>query len=143
MNRIFFLLAIFFIIFFIAAADPFVDGSPEGCFSLPLHPASCPCILFLLPTPVLAIIFRPLSISDDHTHKEEHYGLRIPENLRLMRDTARRFVKNELEPISQQVEKRKKVPESVVQKMREMGFFGLSIPKNTGDGVERWRMRHE
>ncbi len=28
----------------------------------------------------------------------------LPENLRLMRDTARRFVKNELESISQQVE---------------------------------------
>jgi alkylation response protein AidB-like acyl-CoA dehydrogenase len=28
----------------------------------------------------------------------------LPESIRLMRDTARRFVKNELEPISQQVE---------------------------------------
>jgi len=56
----------------------------------------------------------------------------FPENLRLMRDTARRFVKNELEPISQQVEEEEKVPESVVQKMREMGFFGLSIPEEYG-----------
>jgi acyl-CoA dehydrogenase len=56
----------------------------------------------------------------------------FPENLRLMRDTARRFVKNELEPISQQVEEEGKMPESVVQKMREMGFFGLSIPEEYG-----------
>jgi acyl-CoA dehydrogenase len=56
----------------------------------------------------------------------------FPENLRLMRDTARRFVKNELEPISQKVEEEEKVPESVVQKMREMGFFGLSIPEEYG-----------
>jgi acyl-CoA dehydrogenase len=56
----------------------------------------------------------------------------LPENLRLMRDTARRFVKNELEPISQQVEEEGKMPESVVQKMREMGFFGLSIPEEYG-----------
>jgi acyl-CoA dehydrogenase len=56
----------------------------------------------------------------------------FPENLRLMRDTARRFVKNELEPISQKVEEEEKIPESVVQKMREMGFFGLSIPEEYG-----------
>ena len=56
----------------------------------------------------------------------------LPENLRLMRDTARRFVKNELEPISQKVEEEEKVPESVVQKMREMGFFGMSIPEEYG-----------
>jgi acyl-CoA dehydrogenase len=56
----------------------------------------------------------------------------FPENLRLMRDSARRFVKNELEPISQQVEEEGKMPENVVQKMREMGFFGLSIPEEYG-----------
>ncbi len=56
----------------------------------------------------------------------------LPENLRLMRDTARRFVKNELEPISQQVEEEEKIPENVVQQMREMGFFGLSIPEEYG-----------
>ena len=56
----------------------------------------------------------------------------LPENIRLMRDSARRFVKNELEPISQQVEEEGKIPENVVQKMREMGFFGLSIPEEYG-----------
>jgi acyl-CoA dehydrogenase len=56
----------------------------------------------------------------------------LPENLRLMRDTARRFVRNELEPISQKVEEEEKIPESVVQKMREMGFFGMSIPEEYG-----------
>jgi acyl-CoA dehydrogenase len=56
----------------------------------------------------------------------------LPESLRLMRDTARRFVKNELEPISQKVEEEEKIPESVVQKMREMGFFGMSIPEEYG-----------
>jgi acyl-CoA dehydrogenase len=56
----------------------------------------------------------------------------LPENIRLMRDTTRRFVKNELEPISQKVEEDEKIPESVVQKMQEMGFFGLSIPEEFG-----------
>ena len=53
----------------------------------------------------------------------------IPENVRLMRDTVRRFVKNDLEPISQQVEEEGKIPEPVVQKMRELGLFGLAIPE--------------
>jgi acyl-CoA dehydrogenase len=53
----------------------------------------------------------------------------IPENVRLMRDTVRRFVKNDLAPISQQVEEEGKIPEPVVQKMRELGLFGLAIPE--------------
>src|SRR5512135_1095369 len=56
----------------------------------------------------------------------------LPENIRLMRDTVSRFVKNELEPISQQVEDEEKIPENIVQKMRDMGFFGLSIPEEYG-----------
>ena len=56
----------------------------------------------------------------------------LSENIRLMRDTARRFVKNDLEPISQKVEDEEKIPENIVQKMREMGFFGLSIPEEYG-----------
>ena len=56
----------------------------------------------------------------------------LPENLRLMRDTVSRFVKNELEPISQKVEEEEKVPENIVQKMRDLGFFGLSIPEEYG-----------
>ncbi|MCX5908517.1 MAG: acyl-CoA dehydrogenase family protein, partial [Deltaproteobacteria bacterium] len=53
----------------------------------------------------------------------------IPENVRLMRDTVRRFVKNDLEPISQQVEEEGRIPEPVVQKMRDLGLFGLAIPE--------------
>jgi len=56
----------------------------------------------------------------------------LPENIRLMRDTVRRFVKNDLEPISQKVEEDGKIPESIVQKMRELGLFGLAIPEEYG-----------
>ncbi len=56
----------------------------------------------------------------------------LSENIRLMRDSARRFVKNDLESISQKVEEEEKIPENIVQKMREMGFFGLSIPEEYG-----------
>ena len=56
----------------------------------------------------------------------------VPENIRLMTDTIRRFVKKDLEPISQQVEDEDRIPEEVVQTMRELGLFGLSIPEEYG-----------
>ena len=59
----------------------------------------------------------------------------IPENLRLTLDTVRRFVKQDLEPIGQQVEDEDSIPESVVQTMRELGLFGVSLPEAYG-GLE-------
>ncbi len=56
----------------------------------------------------------------------------IPEDLRIIQDTIRRFVKNDLEPISQQVEEEDHIPEEIVQKMRDLGLFGLSTPKKYG-----------
>ncbi len=56
----------------------------------------------------------------------------LSESVRLMRDTVRRFVKNDLEPISRQVEEQDQIPEPIVQKMRELGLFGLSIPEEYG-----------
>jgi len=53
----------------------------------------------------------------------------IPESLRLMRETIRRFVNQDLEPLSQQVEDEDHIPEEIVQKMRELELFGLSIPE--------------
>lgn len=56
----------------------------------------------------------------------------IPENLRIMVETVRRFVKQDLEPISNQVEEDDHIPEDVVQTMRELGLFGLAIPEEYG-----------
>jgi acyl-CoA dehydrogenase len=56
----------------------------------------------------------------------------IPENLRIMQDTIRRFVNQDLEPISQKVEEEDHIPEEIVQQMRELGLFGLSIPEEYG-----------
>jgi acyl-CoA dehydrogenase len=56
----------------------------------------------------------------------------IPENLRIMQDTIRRFVNQDLEPMSQKVEEEDCIPEEIVQQMRELGLFGLSIPEEYG-----------
>ena len=59
----------------------------------------------------------------------------IPENLRMMVETVRRFVKQDLEPISQKVEDEDRIPDEIVEKMRELGLFGLAIPEEYG-GLE-------
>ena len=56
----------------------------------------------------------------------------IPEDLRIMQATIRRFVEKDLEPISRKVEEEGRIPEKIVQKMRELGLFGLPIPEEYG-----------
>jgi acyl-CoA dehydrogenase len=48
------------------------------------------------------------------------------------RDKVRKFVREDLNPISLQVEASGEIPEAVVEKMRELGLFGLSIPEKYG-----------
>lgn len=47
-------------------------------------------------------------------------------------DRVRQFVAEVLEPISIKVEKEGRIPEEIVNKMRELGLFGLSIPRQYG-----------
>ncbi|MGE5501883.1 MAG: acyl-CoA dehydrogenase family protein [Ignavibacteriales bacterium] len=47
-------------------------------------------------------------------------------------DTVRRFVTERLRPIEAEVAENNAVPEPVVQEMRELGLFGLSIPEEYG-----------
>lgn len=56
----------------------------------------------------------------------------IPESLQIMQETIHRFVDEDLEPISQKVEEDDEIPEEIVQKMRDLGLFGLSIPEEYG-----------
>ena len=56
----------------------------------------------------------------------------IPEEMRLMQQTERKFVQKELEPISRQVEEDAKIPDHIVDKTRDLGLFGLTIPEGFG-----------
>lgn len=47
-------------------------------------------------------------------------------------DTLRRFVSEQLRPLEAQVAADDQVPESVIQQMRELGLFGISIPEAYG-----------
>lgn len=56
----------------------------------------------------------------------------VPENLRRLEEKIRGFVFDELEPISRKVEEEDRIPDEVIQKMRALGLFGLSIPAQYG-----------
>ena len=47
-------------------------------------------------------------------------------------DTVRRFVTERLRPIEADVAENNRVPEPVIQEMRDLGLFGLSIPEEYG-----------
>jgi len=50
----------------------------------------------------------------------------------LLRDSVRRFVDERLIPAEDQVEHENAVPPGIVQEMRELGLFGLSVPECYG-----------
>ncbi len=56
----------------------------------------------------------------------------IPDQPQVVLDKVKRFVAEELNPISFQVEKAGEIPEEIVEKMRRLGLFGLSIPRQYG-----------
>jgi acyl-CoA dehydrogenase len=55
-----------------------------------------------------------------------------PETFDALLGTVRRFVAERLRPLEAQVDRDDAVPEAVVQEMRDMGLFGLSIPEEYG-----------
>jgi acyl-CoA dehydrogenase len=55
-----------------------------------------------------------------------------PETFNALLDTLRRFVAGRLRPLEAQVDREDAVPDEIVEEMRAMGLFGLSIPEAYG-----------
>jgi len=55
-----------------------------------------------------------------------------PETRSQLISTVRRFVEERLRPIEASVAENDEVPEEIVQEMRELGLFGMSIPEEYG-----------
>ena len=59
------------------------------------------------------------------------------ENQTMFRDMVRDFARQEIAPIAHEMDVKGEMPESLVQKMRDQGFFGLSFPEEySGLGVD-------
>ena len=56
----------------------------------------------------------------------------VPEEYRILKETTRKFVERELDPYWEEVEEKEAVPERLAKKMRELGYFGLTIPVEYG-----------
>ncbi len=54
------------------------------------------------------------------------------ETMNQLVDTVRRFVREELAPLEAQVDEEDRVPDHIIQAMRDLGLFGISIPPAYG-----------
>jgi len=58
----------------------------------------------------------------------------IPEEMKILTKEIRRFVEKEIDPISDEIERDGKIPDDLIRKMKELGFFGFAIPQEYGGG---------
>ncbi len=56
----------------------------------------------------------------------------IPEDVRLLRDSVRRFVREVLHPVEREIEETDRIPPHIVEEIRKLGLFGLAIPQEYG-----------
>jgi acyl-CoA dehydrogenase len=60
------------------------------------------------------------------------YSKSIPQEILDFVETIRKFVKKDCEPIDELIEEEGKIPAPIVQKVRDLGLFGMTIPPEYG-----------
>ena len=58
--------------------------------------------------------------------------LQLSDTQKAIIDTVRDFVEKEVIPVADELEHRDEFPEEIVNKMKEMGLFGLNVPEEYG-----------
>ena len=66
------------------------------------------------------------------TLSPEGLNFELPEDLKLLKRSIREFVEKELWPLSDHLEQHDEIPRAVIDKMKEMGLFGLPFPEEYG-----------
>ncbi|TPF18491.1 acyl-CoA dehydrogenase family protein [Priestia megaterium] len=56
----------------------------------------------------------------------------LTEEMQQMKSMIRNFVEKEVEPFAQQIEEEDAIPEHLVEKAKDLGLFGISIPEQYG-----------
>ena len=56
------------------------------------------------------------------------------EEQQMLRETVRDFVNAEVKPLAAQIDKEKKIPQSLLDQIRELGFLGVNFPEEYGGG---------
>ncbi|NCU17423.1 acyl-CoA dehydrogenase family protein [Pallidibacillus pasinlerensis] len=57
---------------------------------------------------------------------------RFTEEIESLRSIVRKFIREEVEPYAMEIEENDKIPEHIIEKSKELGLFGLSIPEEYG-----------
>ncbi len=56
------------------------------------------------------------------------------EDLLMLKGLAKEFTNGEIKPIAQRIDEEEKIPEQLIKKLAEVGFFGTSFPEEYGGG---------
>ena len=56
----------------------------------------------------------------------------ISEEYRQIRDLIKNFIKKEVAPFEMEIEEKDEIPQHIVYKMKELGFFGMAVPIEYG-----------
>jgi acyl-CoA dehydrogenase len=72
----------------------------------------------------------PLYVS--YPGQDDRWSETVNEKLEELRAWVRQFVETEIEPLSNEIEETDAIPESLAQKIREMGLPGMGVPKEYG-----------
>jgi alkylation response protein AidB-like acyl-CoA dehydrogenase len=56
------------------------------------------------------------------------------EDLKMIRALAKNFTEGEIKPIAQKIDEEEKIPEQLIKKLAEVGFFGTSFTEEYGGG---------
>ena len=62
----------------------------------------------------------------------EGLNFELPEDLKLLKRSIREFVEKELWPLRDHLEEHDDIPQAAIDKMKEMGLFGLPFPEEYG-----------
>ncbi len=58
--------------------------------------------------------------------------MNLPEEIKILRETVRRFVERDVAAHSEAIESQEQVPDVLTAKAKELGFFGMTIPEQYG-----------
>ncbi|MEJ5351254.1 MAG: acyl-CoA dehydrogenase family protein [Melioribacteraceae bacterium] len=56
------------------------------------------------------------------------------EEQKMLRETVRDFVNNEIKPIASKIDEEEKIPDELIKKLAELGFLGVAFPEEYGGG---------
>jgi acyl-CoA dehydrogenase len=72
----------------------------------------------------------------DHLLSDGNVGyptrVELPADVELLRSQTRRLVDRELRPRTLEIERERRIPDELIAKLRELGYFGLTIPERYG-----------